>query len=500
MTRRAAWRWAAAWALALLAGCAPAPTVPPKPGPTAAELRARQAAEATAAAQAALDARVAEAVRIADEAYLYGYPLMLGEMHRLLMSNVAKAAGLRAPANSFWHARRPAGPGERHALADDPDTLASVAWLDLGREAMLITTPEMGRRWFAVALHSQWMPALATMGSGTGDVKPARWLVSGPDWQGTVPAGARHVRSPTRHALLWVRVQTSGTAADLRAVQALQSRLRIVPQTVRGKGAAAPAPALPPDPVGDSAVQALQALDTAAYFDRLAALLGTSAPPAAADAPVLERMARIGLQPGQPWRIDALEPAVQAALAGTVQRAQQRLQAEVPKLFADNGGWLLPLAEGADDPARRAAFAYRLWPGPQPRQLLELHAAADAAGRALSGAHDYRLAFAKGQLPPVDGFWSLTLRADDARASFVPNSAERFSLGTRDKLPAAADGTLELMVQNLSPGADDAARWLPAPKGGFVLTLRLYAPRVAPPSALPPGRGNWAPPALQRLD
>jgi len=53
-------------------------------------------------------------------------------------------------------------------------------------------------------------------------------------------------------------------------------------------------------------------------------------------------------------------------------------------------------------------------------------------------------------------------------------------------------------VQYLSPGLDSAARWLPTPKGGFTLTLRLYVPKTAPRSALPPGQGSWVPPSLRR--
>ena len=125
----------------------------------------------------------------------------------------------------------------------------------------------------------------------------------------------------------------------------------------------------------------------------------------------------------------------------------------------------------------------------------------DADGRALSGAHDYLLSFAKGRQPPTDAFWSLTLEADaDGRRSFVPNSADRIGLGSRDKLPVDGDGALAIQVQYLSPGLDHAARWLPAPKGEFVLTLRLYAPRSTPPSGLPPGQGSWSPPRLRRID
>jgi hypothetical protein len=125
---------------------------------------------------------------------------------------------------------------------------------------------------------------------------------------------------------------------------------------------------------------------------------------------------------------------------------------------------------------------------------------ADDQGQALSGAHDYLLGFAKEQLPPADASWSLTLQADDGgRRSFVPNSAERIALGARDKLPPDDNGALNIHVQNLSPGYDHAQGWLPAPKGGFVLTLRLYAPRATPPSALPPGQGGWSPPPVRRL-
>ena len=488
-----------AWPLLLagLTACVQPPPVPPKPGPTPAEVAARQAAEAAAIEQAALDVRVAEASRIADEAYVYGYPLVLGEVHRRLMSDVAKPAGIRAPANSFWHARRLAPAGDRHPWVDDNDTLASVAWLDLEREALLFVYPDMGRRWFNFTLYSLWMPALATLG----DAKGGRVLVAGPEWQGSVPKGVRLVRSPTRYVALLGRIQTTGSDADLRALQALQQRLRLVPQTQRSRSGPPPAVPSEPLPPGDGARQVVQAMDADDYFRLLVRLLGTAAPPAAEDAPLLERMARIGLEPGKPPRLGELEPAVQAALQRTPARAMAQIAAYRPQLFATVGGWQVALAVGdwGTDYLKRAAVADLGWPGPQTPQVVALSTRIDAAGQPLSGAHDYLLRFAKGQQPPVDGFWSLTLQADEnGRRSFVPNSADRFSLGTRDKLPLQSDGALDLLLQSLSPGLDDAARWLPAPKGEFILTLRLYAPKAAPPSVLPPGQGGWVPPPVQR--
>lgn len=501
------WRSAlGAVALAALAACVQAPPVPAKPPPTPAELAARQQAESAALEQAAVQARVAEAVQRADEAFLYGYPLLVGEMLRLQMSGVAKAAGYRMPANSFWHARRLPAAGEpRHPLVDDADTLASFAWLDLGREAQLLAWPAMGRRYFSVALHSQWMQALHTAGSGTGDSKAARVLVAGPEWQGSVPPGATLLRSPTRHVLLALRIQTSGSEADLRAVQALQSQLRIVPQTMRARRTPAEAAAAPTLPsVAGTPQQQVAALDTATAFELMAHLMGRAAPPAAADEPLLQRIAAIGIEPGKPWRIDTLEPAVQAALADTGARMQRRLTALRPQLFAQAGSWQASPAGGdfGTDYARRAAVAALQWPGADPRQLLELSTASDAEGRPLDGMHDHMLRFARGEQPPVDGFWSLTVSAGEGepgRRNFVADGAGRLNLGTRDRLPLDADGVLELWVQNLSPGLDNAARWLPTPKGSFTLSLRLYAPKTAPPSALPPGQGSWLPPPLRRL-
>ena len=493
--------------LCTLAACVqpPPPAPPPKPQPTPEEVAARQAAEAAAIERAATEARAAEAAQIAEDAYVYGYPLVLGELHRLLMSNVAKAAGQRAPLNSFWHARRLPPAGEPHPWIVDADTLVSTAWLDLGREAMLFVQPDMGRRWFSVGVHSLWMQSLLTLGSA--EAKGTRVLLAGPEWQGNVPKGVRLVRSPTRYVAIIGRIQTSGSDADLRAVQALQNRLRLVPQTVRARPGERTAPSLDSSGVvalGDMPMQALQALDISAYFNLLARLLGTAAPPAAADAPMLQTMARIGLEPGKPFSTDALEPAVQQALQRTPARARQRLDAYRPQLFANVDGWQVALDTGdfGSDYLRRAAVAAR--------RLARVDRAAAAAadeharrrrGPRLSGARDYLLSFAKDRQPPADAFWSLTLEADDdGRRSFVTNGVDRIGLGSRDKLPVDADGALRIQVQNLSPGYDHAQRWLPAPKGDFVLTLRLYAPRSTPPSALPPGQGSWSPPPLRRID
>jgi hypothetical protein len=100
----------------------------------------------------------------------------------------------------------------------------------------------------------------------------------------------------------------------------------------------------------------------------------------------------------------------------------------------------------------------------------------DGAGHALSGAHDYRLHFAAGRLPPNNAFWSLTM--GDAGNRFVPNPINRYSVSDRSGLVPNADGSVDIHIQHAVPTGHES-NWLPAPTGNFILWLRVYLPGQA---------------------
>ena len=106
--------------------------------------------------------------------------------------------------------------------------------------------------------------------------------------------------------------------------------------------------------------------------------------------------------------------------------------------------------------------------------------------RKYDGANKYVMHFPKGQLPPAKGFWSLTMY--DENYFFVANPINRYSISARQNLKSNPDGSVDLYIQNDSPGADKESNWLPAPAGKFVLMLRLYWPtRRRPRSSTDPG-------------
>ena len=109
-----------------------------------------------------------------------------------------------------------------------------------------------------------------------------------------------------------------------------------------------------------------------------------------------------------------------------------------------------------------------------------------------SGANKYVMHFNKGEMPPVDGFWSLTMY--DASYFFVPNALNRYTVSQRDKLRHNADGSVDVYIQHDSPGKDKESNWLPAPADQFILMMRLYWPKDKPPSLLD---GSWKIPRVQ---
>jgi hypothetical protein len=103
--------------------------------------------------------------------------------------------------------------------------------------------------------------------------------------------------------------------------------------------------------------------------------------------------------------------------------------------------------------------------------------------------------FNKGELPPANGFWSLTMYDKDY--FFVSNPLNRYSISARQNLKANADGSVDLYIQNENPGSDKESNWLPAPKDKFILMMRLYWPKEKDPSILD---GSWKIPRVKAVE
>ncbi len=441
-----------------------------------------------------------EAREIGLEAYIYGYSLITTEVTRVQMSNVPKMEGLRWPMGQFINVKRYPPADYRGVSAPNADTLYSLAWIDLGPEPMVFSHPDMGKRFFLFEMVDLWMTIVETPGTRTAGGKAATYLITGPGRQGTVPPGMQQIKSPTRYLVILGRTYADGSEKDYQIVNALQEQFKLVPLSAYGKPYTFKAPPVDPNPgfsMTDKPQVVINQMDISTYFNMMAKLMGGSAPPAAEDKALVARMAKIGLVPGQTFDLAKLDPAAQAALKDLNTTAMQRINENKGMMGVVENGWVITKGLGryGTNYLKRAVVAAFGWPANLQEDAVYPYTEVDSQGQTLSGAHKYTLTFPKGQTPPVKGFWSITCYLIDDGWWFVPNSLNKFTVSPRNKLKFNPDGSLTLYFQNESPGKAKEENWLPAPKGDFILMMRMYWPQEKPPSILD---GTWKPLAVQK--
>jgi hypothetical protein len=384
--------------------------------------------------------------------------------------------------------------------APNADTLYTTTWIDVSKEPWVLSIPDMKGRYFLFPMLSGWTDVFQVPGKRTTGTKAQTYAITGPAWTGTLPKGVTEYRSPT--GLVWIlgRIYCTGTPQDYKEVHALQDKVSIVPLSAYGTKYTPPAGAVDPAVDMKTAVRSqVDALDAKAYFGLLATLMKDN-PPAAEDAPMVAKLARIGVVPGQEFDPGKLDPAAAKGLQGVPKLAQEKIMGWFKGSIAAGdatlkNGWLTTTKTGlyGTNHIQRALITAIGLGANRPQDAVYPTSDADADGKPYEGTSKYVMHFDKGMLPPVDGFWSLTMY--DADYFFVANKLNRYTLSQRNKLKVNKDGSVDLYLQKDSPGKDKESNWLPAPEGRFIPMLRLYWPKEKPPSILD---GTWVPPPVKK--
>ena len=458
---------------------------------------ATTAKQVEAKAQEEAKAREGEALAIGTEAYIYGYPLVTMEMTRRVMTNVEASVGKLAPMGQFARLRAYPSPADKEVTAPNADTLYTLAWLDVSMEPWVISMPDMKGRYYLMPMLDGWTDVFQVPGKRTTGAKAQKYAITGPGWKGTLPKGVTEYKSPT--GMVWIlgRIYCTGTPADYKAVHALQDQFKLIPLSSYGK------PYTPPQgkvyPAVDMKTpvrEQVNRMDAAAYFKLLAALMKDN-PPAKEDAPMVAKMAKIGIVPGQGFDMNKLDPAVAKGLQGVPKAGVEKIMAEFKKMGTPVNGWTYSTKLGVygTEYLQRALVTAIGLGANRPQDAIYPTSETDADGKPYDGANQYVIHFDKGQTPPAKAFWSLTMY--DAEYFFVPNKLNRYTVSSRSKFKTNKDGSVDVYIQKDSPGKDKESNWLPAPAGKFILMLRLYWPKETPPSIID---GSWKPPAVKRVE
>ena len=419
----------------------------------------------------------AEARSIAVDAYIYFYPLVSMDLTRKQLINMPPGTGLGGPMNTFDNI--PAFPAADMKAVVRPnfDTLYSSGWIDLTREPMVVSVPDTGGRYYLLPMLDMWTDVFASPGWRTTGTKAGNFLLVPPSWNGNVPADFTRINAPTPYVWIIGRTKTDGPA-DYDAVHAVQKGFKITPLSSWGK------PAVPVkaniDPSVDVKTPPKEQVDTMQgpkYFAYAAELLKLH-PPHDTDQPIIARLKRIGFDAGKSFDVAKLDTPVRKAIEDAPAAAQKLMAWKIPTLARVANNWSMntdTMGVYGNYYLKRAIVTQLGLGANLPEDAIYPLNLGDETGKPLDGANKYAIHFGKAEIPPVDAFWSITLYDNDGFQ--VANSINRFAVSSWMPFKRDADGSLTLYIQNESPGADRESNWLPAPKGPFNLTMRLYAPK-----------------------
>jgi hypothetical protein len=426
----------------------------------------------------AVNAAAADLAAVARDAYVFSFPLY--ESYRIrYLAQCSPFNPHRTLRNAFHHRRTLADAGSRAVTAPNADTLYSSSFLDLSRGPLILHVPEVSDRYYSLAFMDFYTNNFAYVGTRTTGSHAGQYLIAGPGWTGSPPTGTPMIRSPTDAVWLLGRFQVSGKE-DLPQVHREQDGLALSP--LSGAAAALPRCSEPPG----------QPDNPFTYFAIVDDAL-TENPPPARDAAIMARIAAIDVGPGKRFQPSRFDDAARQALHAGVAAAREQIAATNIHGRIVNG-WVYPppgVGNFGTDYLLRAAVALKGLAALSASEATYLH----YAGEKLVGNARYRLHFAAGNQPPADAFWSLSAYEimPDTRRFFAANPIDRYSIG--DKTPGLkrnSDGSLDILIQHVSPGPGRESNWLPAPAGPFALSLRAYLPR---PALLD---GSYAPPPVAR--
>ncbi len=436
----------------------------------------------------------AYAALVGRDAYFWAWPMVNVYNRRLALASVREImrAGPvpSAPLNRLGMLTDYVDPEERIVACPNQDVVYGAGMLALDLSPVVIQVPDFGSRFWVYQIVDVRTDSFVQLGKMYG-TQPGCYLLVGPNWQGgDLPKGVIGAfHSPTNTGFVAPRVFQDDTAEDKQAIQPPLRQIMMYPLAeYDGKMKSVDWRAIPTGPGETSGPGEVRWVKPETFFDELGAVLADAPPMRGEEAQYAQLLAVLNAAKKDPRLKAAMVKAAVDADATIVD----------PLLQFRNFGRQLPhywstLSNGADFGtdyfARTAAARSNIFAN-SPNETKYYYQDLDERGERLNGARKYTVTFARGETPPVNGFWSLTLY--DEQHFFVPNPIKRYSVGTKNKsLKFGADGSLTIYVQPDPPSEERRTNWLPSPDGrAFSLYIRAYWPQATVLD------GTWTPPGV----
>jgi hypothetical protein len=438
---------------------------------------------------------------IAEAGFIYGLPIVMNYAVMYEYAVDRSSSQYKAPFNQIFNLHRVYTYEDTAIIAPNSDTPYSGGFLDFRAEPVVVSVPAVDpKRYYVVMLTDGSTYNYGYIGSRATGSDAGDFMVVGPEWKGSTPAGIKKVlRSGSQFSLIAFRTQLFGPN-DMDNVIKVQNGYKV--QTLSSylkQSPPPPAPTIEFPKIDKELIKTnfFEYLDFALQF----------IPGAADEAEIRGQLARIGIGPGKTSSFKDLSLEDKAEILLGMKEGDRKVSEAVAKMGKGVNGWRVGSEYGDGkfyngDWLKRAAAAKAGIYANDAVEAIYPQTRVDVDGQTLdSSKHNYTLTFAAGQLPPVNAFWSVTMY-DGKTELLIKNPINRYLINSPmlPDLKKNADGSVTIYIQKKSPDADKEANWLPAPDGPIYLMMRLYWPKETPPSILPAGEGTWQPPGVARVN
>lgn len=431
------------------------------------------------------------------QAYIFSYPwaFLPNIRYAWIQGNKKNAEyATYTSINRFWESRDILTPKWQDGGSPQNDVLYNLSILDVSKEPMILSVPDLGERYYTFELASGNSDNFGYIGTRTTGNKPGHYAIIGPDWKGDLPEGIKsvaaasgstkfpdfdgpYVRSTTNTVYILGRTALKGKS-DLETVRTIQGSYELIPLSLWGKEGAV----LPPEN-HDTWKPISRKDDPLADWKNINREM-TANPPRPYYAPLLQQFKTIGIGPG----LDV------SKMDDATKRGLERAAKDGLKLVISIGdaGGTGPMYNGFSYPpqsmgsagyfgdlvTRAAIQVQKGIVSNDSAEATYLIAAQDTDLNQLNGANKYTIYFPPNGLPDVKAFWSITMY--DMNNNLIENSKNRWAISSNiGNYQLDKDGSLTIYIQHKSPGKNKEVNWLPSPKGNFQTVLRLYTPGKA---------------------
>lgn len=420
---------------------------------------------------------------LALQAATYAVPIVA--MYNL-RATTSVGPDAKVPPNEIWRIDDIASPtiaAQSGYVTPNVNVIYGFGFMDLGQQPIILSAPDSDGRYYMIQIVDMWTNAFAYVGGIATGYKGGTYALVGPGWQGQLPPGVKRIDCPTRWVEIQPRVHVKNQA-DLAGARKVLHAITVT-GLAQYNGSAAPAPRGyhydAPKISPKVASSQMQFLDPLQFWEIFSTAMNENRPPEGEIKSVLPQFKYLGLELGRPWSRESVPPLILEQMKLAAKEIGPMMMPLLPVLGRSANGWIIPPSNvgmpGADFPARAIIAVFGLTSN-TPEEAIYYTAVTDGSGQPLTGAKRYTITFTEqtrciDSIPP--GFWSISVY-DSVTGYTVPNSIDRYSLGSDDELKRNADGSFTLYIQRDNPGPDQEPNWLPTSSGPFYLIIRVYAP------------------------